>query len=144
MAHTTAFIDGLVDLQQPKPVRHRSSSPRSWSKQQNRHTIRTIQTLHAASDIRPVEGLHLFKLYNGHPSNNWGMTNFISVEELWDELLTDGMLICSMSSDDAHHFQDPSLERSNPGRGWVMARAKIAPMLLQIRFCEAIFMLPVE
>ena len=33
------------------------------------------------------------------------------------------MLIYGVSSDDAHHFQDLSLERSNPGRGWVMARA---------------------
>ena len=51
------------------------------------------------------------------------MRTHISVEELWDELLTDGMLIYGVSSDDAHHFQDLSLERSNPGRGWVMARA---------------------
>ena len=80
--------------------------------------------MHTASDIRPVEGLHLFELYNGHPSvNNFGDDEHISVEELWDELLTDGMLMYGVSSDDAHHFQDLSLERSNPGRGWVMARA---------------------
>ena len=66
----------------------------------------------------------MFELYNGHPSvNNFGDDEHISVEELWDELLTDGMLIYGVSSDDAHHFQDLSLERSNPGQGWVMARA---------------------
>ena len=99
------------------------------AKQTNGHTILNhpnFHYMHTASDIRPVEGLHLFELYNGHPSvNNFGDDEHISVEELLgDELLTDGMLIYGVSFDDAHYFQDLSLERSNPGRGWVMARAK--------------------
>ena len=132
MAHTTAFnIDGLVDprLQQP-PGASKTQVIQAHvhgAKQQNGHTILNhpnFHYMHTASDIRPVEGLHLFELYNGHPSvNNFGDDDHISVEELWDELLTDGMLIYGVSSDDAHHFQDLSLERSNPGRGWVMARA---------------------
>ncbi len=81
--------------------------------------------MHTADDIRPAEGLHMFELYNGHPAvNNFGDADHISVEALWDQLLTDGMLIYGVSSDDAHHFQNLGSERSNPGRGWVMVKSK--------------------
>ena len=132
MAHTTALnIDGLVDprLQQP-PGASKTQVIQAHvhgTEQQNGHAILNhpnFHYMHTASDIRPVEGLHLFELYNGHPSvNNFGDDEHVSVEELWDQLLTDGMLIYGVSSDDAHHFQEMSLERSNPGRGWVMVRA---------------------
>jgi len=132
MAHTTALnIDGLVDprLQQP-PGAGKTQVIQAHvhgAKQQNGHTILNhpnFHYMHTASDIRPVEGLHLFELYNGHPAvNNFGDDEHISVEGLWDQLLTDGMLIYGVSSDDAHHFEEMSLDRSNPGRGWVMVRA---------------------
>lgn len=75
-------------------------------------------------DVRPVRRLHLFELYNGHPHvHNFGDSTHISTEELWDDLLTDGMLIYGVSSDDAHQFQSWGTDVSNPGRGWVMVRA---------------------
>jgi hypothetical protein len=77
-----------------------------------------------ARDMAPVRGLHMFELYNGHPSvHNHGDTKHPSTEKIWDELLTGGMLIYGVSSDDAHHFQKIAPNLSNPGRGWIMVRA---------------------
>lgn len=73
------------------------------------------------SDILPVKQLHLFELYNGHPAvYNFGNEQHIPVEAKWDSLLSAGMLILGVSSDDAHQFQTWSEDVSNPGRGWVM------------------------
>ena len=132
-AHTTALnIVGLVDprLQQP-PGASKTQVIQAHvhgTKQRHGHAILNhpnFHYMHTADDIRPVEGLHMFELYNGHPSvNNFGDEEHVSVEALWDDLLTSGMLIYGVSSDDAHHFQDLGLDRSNPGRGWVMVRAE--------------------
>jgi hypothetical protein len=76
------------------------------------------------SDIRPVKNCFLFELWNGHPSvNNNGDATRPSTERMWDELLTDGMLIYGMSSDDTHELKVIDRKKSNPGRGWVMVRA---------------------
>ncbi len=76
------------------------------------------------NDMRPVRRLHLFELYNGHPDvHNFGDSTHISTERMWDELLTDGMLVYGVSSDDAHQFQTWGTDVSNPGRGWVMVRS---------------------
>ncbi len=132
MAHTTALnIDGLVDprLQQPEGVSKTRviQAHVHGAEQRNGRAILNhpnFHYMHTAADIRPVEGLHMFELYNGHPSvNNFGDDDHVSVEELWDQLLSDGMLIYGVSSDDAHHFQKKGPEHSNPGRGWVMVRA---------------------
>lgn len=77
-----------------------------------------------ASDILPVDRLHMFELYNGHPAvYNWGNDQHAAVEEKWDSLLTAGKLILGISSDDAHQFQTWGEEVSNPGRGWVMVNS---------------------
>lgn len=77
-----------------------------------------------AVDIWPVERLYMFELYNGHPSvRNEGDHEHDSTEEMWDKLLTSGMKIYGVSSDDAHNFQKWGTNVSNPGRGWVMVRA---------------------
>lgn len=77
------------------------------------------------SDIRPVKRLHLFELYNGHPQvYNFGNEQHIAVEAKWDSLLTSGMLILGISSDDAHQFQTWGANVSNPGRGWVMVNSR--------------------
>ncbi len=74
-----------------------------------------------AHEILPAKDLHMFELYNGHPDvQNWGADEHIAVEAKWDSLLTAGMLILGVSSDDAHHFQEYTDRTSNPGRGWVM------------------------
>jgi hypothetical protein len=76
------------------------------------------------ADIRPVKRCYLFELYNGHPSvHNEGDADHDSTEKIWDALLSDGMVIYGVSSDDAHEFQTKAVNKSNPGRGWVMVRA---------------------
>ncbi len=78
----------------------------------------------AEEDILPVEKLYMFELFNGHPLvNNFGDGEHPSTEALWDQLLTAGMTVYGVSSDDAHYFRVHDVETSNPGRGWVMVRA---------------------
>jgi hypothetical protein len=55
--------------------------------------------------------------------NNDGDENHLSTEEIWDSLLTAGMKIYGVASDDAHHFHTIDSAYSNPGRGWVMVNA---------------------
>ncbi len=76
-------------------------------------------------ELTRVEGYRLLEIYNGHPSvHNHGGGGYPGMEEVWDLLLTRGKRIYGIAADDAHHFQGEfSRERSNPGRGWVMAKA---------------------
>src|SRR5688572_23262183 len=75
------------------------------------------------SDIRPVRNCYLFELWYAHPAvNNLGDATRPSTEQMWDELLTDGMVIYGVSSDDTHHLKVTAADQSNPGRGWVMVR----------------------
>ncbi|MCW5979466.1 MAG: CehA/McbA family metallohydrolase [Bryobacteraceae bacterium] len=75
-------------------------------------------------DLLAVKGLGLFEVYNGHPAvNNEGGGGFLSLDEMWDALLTKGQKIYGVAVDDAHHFKRMGRELSNPGRGWVQVRA---------------------
>jgi hypothetical protein len=78
-----------------------------------------------ASDVRGVTSLGLLELFNGHiNTNTFGDRQHADVESLWDALLSDGMRIYGVASDDAHHFESFARDRrhANPGRGWVMVR----------------------
>ena len=83
----------------------------------------------SAQDMLPVKDLRLFEVYNGHPStNNFGDSTHPSTEAIWDELLTNGMVIYGVASDDTHHLQSFSPSMANPGRGWLMVNAsQLAP-----------------
>ena len=73
------------------------------------------------SDMLDVKGLHMFELFNGHPSvHNHGDHQHPSTEAIWDYLLTRGMIIYGVSSDDAHAFKPENIKpsKSNPGRGF--------------------------
>ncbi|MCB0586148.1 MAG: hypothetical protein KDD06_12580, partial [Phaeodactylibacter sp.] len=77
-----------------------------------------------AEDILHIRRLHMFELFNGHPDvYNWGNELHASTEQKWDSLLTAGLLLYGVSSDDAHTFQEWAPQKSNPGRGWVMVRS---------------------
>ncbi len=127
--HTTAMnIHDLVDWRADHPEKHRiiqshvdSTIEAGGTPIVNHPNFRWALT---ADDIRPVKRLHLFELFNGHPDvHNFGDSTHVSTEEIWNELLTDGMLMYGVSSDDAHNFQQWGTDVSNPGRGWVMVRA---------------------
>jgi hypothetical protein len=77
------------------------------------------------AEILPVKELYLFELYNAHPATkNFGDAHRPSMEKLWDALLSKGKTIYGVSSDDAHKFAKWDEKHDNPGRGWVMVRAK--------------------
>jgi hypothetical protein len=78
-----------------------------------------------ADDLRRVRNYKLFEIFNGHPEvNNLGGGGVPGLEEIWDRLLSNGMLVYGIAVDDAHVFKkpgDPTV--SGPGRGWVVVRA---------------------
>ena len=132
-AHTTAL--NTVGLVSPSLEKREGASKTEVIQdhvdgaiEQHGHAILNHPNFHymnKAKDIRPVNGLHMFELFNGHPSvNNFGNDENISVETMWDQLLSDGMLIYGVSSDDAHNFLKLGPDISNPGRGWVMVRSE--------------------
>jgi hypothetical protein len=67
----------------------------------------------------------LFEIFNGHPTvHNVGGGDWPGMEEVWDGLLSSGKRIFGIAVDDAHHFQGEfSVDRANPGRGWVGVRS---------------------
>jgi hypothetical protein len=76
-------------------------------------------------ELRQVNGLKLFEVYNGHPTvNNWGGGGAESLDEMWDIVLTAGREVYGIAVDDAHHFKTLGPQYSNPGRGWVMIKAR--------------------
>jgi hypothetical protein len=77
-------------------------------------------------DLLQVNNDKLVEIFNGHPEvNNFGGGGWPSMEQVWDHLLTNGKEIYGIAVDDAHHFQGEfAPERSNPGRGCVVVRAK--------------------
>jgi len=47
-----------------------------------------------------------------------------SHEQMWDQLLSAGMRIFGVAVDDVHNYREEfSIDRANPGRGWVVVRA---------------------
>jgi hypothetical protein len=75
--------------------------------------------------LRQVRNNKLFEIYNGHPQvNNMGGGGVPGLEEVWDAILTSGMLLYGIAVDDAHTFKDPGNPTvAGPGRVWVMVRA---------------------
>ena len=75
--------------------------------------------------LRQVQNNKLFEVYNGHPQvNNVGGGGVPGLEEVWDAILTSGVLLYGIAVDDAHTFKQPGNPSvAGPGRGWVMVRA---------------------
>jgi predicted metal-dependent phosphoesterase TrpH len=77
-----------------------------------------------ASDIKGLRNVCLFELLNlQRESNNIAAGGKPGMEELWDTLLTSGMVLYGVASDDSHEFLgDFSANKAHPGKGWVMVR----------------------
>jgi hypothetical protein len=81
-------------------------------------------------DMKQINGERFFEVYNGHPLvHNYGDSLRIGTEQMWDELLIDYLkhgkpLIYGLATDDAHHYLNFNTKQSNPGRGFIMVRAK--------------------
>lgn len=84
----------------------------------------------SADELGAVRNTRLFEIFNGHPMvNNAGGGGWPSLEEVWDTLLTRGVMLYGLAVDDAHHFKRPGdPDASGPGRGWIWVRAaRLAP-----------------
>ncbi|MEO7298536.1 MAG: hypothetical protein ABI042_08170 [Verrucomicrobiota bacterium] len=84
-----------------------------------------------AEDILPVKGEKFFEVYNGHPGvHNDGDDTHASTDRIWDILLTKRIAelhlepIFGIGTDDSHRYQKFEPKANNPGRGWIMVRAK--------------------
>jgi hypothetical protein len=79
-----------------------------------------------ADDLGALRNNRLFEVYNGHPMvNNAGGSGHPSLEQTWDALLSRGILLFGLATDDAHEFKQlGDLSSSRPGMGWVMVRAE--------------------
>jgi hypothetical protein len=84
-----------------------------------------------AEELMQVKGERFFEVYNGHAAvHNAGDAAHLGVERMWDVILafrlTELQLepMFGVATDDSHNYQVTRLGKQNPGRGWVMVRAK--------------------
>ena len=83
-----------------------------------------------ADDLLALRDVRLFELLNvNRDSNNFAAGGKPGTEELWDSLLSRGMVLYGVASDDTHDYLgDFTLGLSYPGKGWVMVRvAELTP-----------------
>ncbi len=74
--------------------------------------------------LRLIEGLNMLEVFNGHPATNvYGGPGKFSYDEIWDGVLSAGVVVFGVATDDSHNYHDFSPAKSNPGRGWVCVRA---------------------
>ncbi len=79
----------------------------------------------SAQELSQIRNTKLFEVFNGHPQvNNMGGGGVPSLEQMWDTILTRGVLLYGLAVDDAHHFKrHDDRTASRPGQGWVFVRA---------------------
>jgi hypothetical protein len=79
----------------------------------------------SAADLAGGNGAQLIEIHNGHfMVNNAGGGGQPSAEALWDSMLSAGIRIFSVASDDMHQLKQPWAKASaRPGQGWVVVRA---------------------
>jgi hypothetical protein len=77
------------------------------------------------AELQQVRNNKLLEIYNGHPQvNNVGGGGVPGMEEVWDAVLSSGVLVYGIAVDDAHTFKNPgNPDVAGPGRGWVSVRA---------------------
>ncbi|MCK6560138.1 CehA/McbA family metallohydrolase [bacterium] len=93
----------------------------------------------AHRELLQISNDKLLEIFNGHPLvHNQGGGGWPGMEEVWDHLLSAGKRIYGIAVDDAHHFQGEfAAARSNPGRGWVVVKARTLSPLEIVQNLEA-------
>lgn len=83
-----------------------------------------------AEDMVGLHGVQFFEVFNGHQSvHNWGDETHQSTDQIWDVVLSRRLgelnlpVMYGLATDDAHNHVVIG-KGANPGRGWVMVRAK--------------------
>ena len=82
-------------------------------------------------DLIGIKGEKFFEVYNGHSGvRNYGDKDHVSTERMWDIVLAarltqpGGEILYGLGTDDAHNYHQFGVGKVNPGRGWVMVRAR--------------------
>lgn len=76
-------------------------------------------------EMSQLKQVKLFELYNiCLDCNNFPAGGRAGMEEIWDKILSRGVLLYGVASDDAHDYIGEFTPlKSNPGTGWIMVRA---------------------
>ena len=77
--------------------------------------------------ILKTRGASMMEIFNATlGANNYPVPtpDLYSPTEIWDNILTAGVPLFGVASDDSHHYHDFAPEKENPGRGWVMVEAE--------------------
>jgi hypothetical protein len=84
-----------------------------------------------AEELSQVKRERFFEVYNGHPGvKNEGDAARLGMDAMWDVVLTRRLtelnlpVVFGVGVDDSHNYHQMEIGKSNPGRGWVMVRAK--------------------
>ena len=85
-----------------------------------------------AEDIMHLTGEQFFEVYNGcdTDSDMYGDPNHPGQERMWDIVLAmrlgvlDMPVMYGLATDDTHVYHKVQSKGSNPGRGWIMVRAR--------------------
>ena len=79
----------------------------------------------SAADLAGGKGAQLVEIHNGHfMVNNAGGGGQPGAEALWDSMLSAGLRIFGVASDDMHQLKQPwSKASARPGQGWIVVRA---------------------
>jgi len=90
-------------------------------------------------ELLKIRNDKLLEIFNGHPSvHNYGGGGHPGMEQIWDHLLTAGKRIYGIAVDDAHDFKGEfARDQANPGRGWVVVRARNLDPLEIVQNLEA-------
>jgi len=77
-----------------------------------------------SEEMKDLRSVHLFELFNvNRDSNNFSAGGRPGAEELWDALLSKGLVFYAVASDDTHDYLgDFTPGKAYPGKGWVCAR----------------------
>jgi hypothetical protein len=76
-------------------------------------------------EMAPLKEVRLFEVYNFNKDcNNFAAGGYAGMEEIWDRLLSRGLVFFGVASDDTHSYLGDFLpQKASPGKGWVMVRA---------------------
>jgi hypothetical protein len=77
-------------------------------------------------DLVAVHGASLLEIMNMHPLvNSTGVgPEYPSVEDLWDKVLSRGVKMWGVASDDTHDLLPTSEAEGLPGKGWIVVRSQ--------------------
>ena len=82
-------------------------------------------------ELMQVQKEKFFEVYNGHPGvENAGDATRLSMDAMWDAMLTFRLaelklgVVYGVGVDDSHNYHDFRIGKTNPGRGWIMVRAR--------------------